>query len=257
MLLFLGAGASSPFGVPTMSGFLKLFDEEFGDFELYKETKMVFGNDCDLEVLMTVFEDLSKPTQEFFRALSPQTAFFLLHKERKEADRYASEEANKRDAKELLTKTKNIIRRECMEAASKDSRITEVYDDFFDFLRLEEGKTGHALWGSTQLGPSERMTFPSDLRLFTTNYDTCLEVYFNRREIDYSRGIVSKSGEDVLDVDSYESSRTENVRIYKLHGSIDLFQKRGKIRQFKAPGTGKTFLGDEYGEESMRWPIEF
>jgi hypothetical protein len=60
MLLFLCAGASSPFGVPTMSGFLKLFDEEFGDSELYKETKMVFGNDCDLEVLMTVFEDLSK-----------------------------------------------------------------------------------------------------------------------------------------------------------------------------------------------------
>jgi hypothetical protein len=28
MLLFLGAGASKPFGIPTMQGFLELFDRE-------------------------------------------------------------------------------------------------------------------------------------------------------------------------------------------------------------------------------------
>jgi len=118
---------------------------------------------------------------------------------------------------------------------------------------LEERKmTSGTNWGSTQIGRVDEV-FPTELKVFTTNYDTCLEVYFNRREIDYCRGIVNRSGEDVLDVDSYASHQTTNVKIYKLHGSIDLFQKRGKIRQFKAPGTGKTFLGDEYGEESMRW----
>jgi hypothetical protein len=84
-----------------------------------------------------------------------------------------------------------------------------------------------------------------------------VEVYFNRKEIDYCRGIVSRYGEDVLDVDSYAAHPTTNVRIYKLHGSVDLFQKKGRTRQLQAPGAEKTFLGDEYGEEVMRWPIEF
>jgi hypothetical protein len=256
MLLFLGAGASCPFGIPTMSGFLKLFDEEIGDSSLYREIRKTFGDECDLEVVMTVIEDLSKPSQEFFRALSPQTGFFLLHIERKEADKYATEETKKREAMELLARLKAIIRRECIKASGRDSRIVEVYNDFFTFLQLEERKMTSGHWGSTQIGRLDEV-FPTGLKVFTTNYDTCLEVYFNRREIDFCRGIVNRSGEDILDVDSYEPPRTPDVRIYKLHGSVDLFQKGGKIRQFKAPGTGKTFLGDEYGEESMRWPIEF
>jgi len=47
------------------------------------------------------------------------------------------------------------------------------------------------------------------------------------------------------------------MRACKLHGSVDLFQKKGKIRQLDAARAEKTFLGEEYGEESMRWPIEF
>lgn len=257
MLLFLGAGASCPFGIPTMSGFLKLFDEEMRDSLLYKDIRKTFGEDCDLEVIMTVTEDLSKPSHEFFRALSPQTGFFLLQNERKEADRYATEETKKREATDLLGKLKAIVRRECIEASTKDYRILEVYNDFFTFLQMELPKmTSGSAWSSAQIGRVGEV-FPSPLKVFMTNYDTCLEVYFNRREIDFCRGIVNRSGEDVLDVDSYEQSRTPDVRIYKLHGSVDLFQKGGRIRQFKAPGTGKTFLGDEYGEESMRWPIEF
>lgn len=240
-----------------MSGFLELLDKEIGHSPLYKEIKTPFGDDCDLEVLMTVIEDLSKPVEEFFGALSPQTAFFLLQKERKEANRYAIEEANKREATELLARIKTIIRKECIEAASKDSRIIEVYNDFFNFLRLEEQKMGDERWGSTQLGRIEGMTFPSDLRVFTTNYDTCMEVYFNRKEIDFSRGIVNRYGEDLFDVDSYESPQAKDIKIYKLHGSVDLFQKKGKIRQLSAAGSEKTFLGEEYGEASMRYPIEF
>jgi hypothetical protein len=61
----------------------------------------------------------------------------------------------------------------------------------------------------------------------------------------------------LLDVDFYESPLTRDIKIYKLHGSVDLFEKNGKIRQLSAAGAERTFLGQEYGEESMRWPIEF
>ena len=166
-------------------------------------------------------------------------------------------EGSRKEAKELLAKIKAIIRKECADAVSKDSRILEVYDDFFNFLAQERNTmTPDLLWNATQIARSQ-MILPSDLRIFTTNYDTCMEVYFNRKEIDFSRGIVNRYGEDLFDVDSYESHQARDIKIYKLHGSVDLFQKRDKIRQLSAAGAEKTFLGEEYGEESMRWPIEF
>jgi len=258
MLLFLGAGASSPFGIPTMSGFLKLFDQEVGDSPLYQVIKTTFEKECDLEVLMTVVEDLSKSPQEFFRAVSPQTAYFLFQKEREEANRYIREENKRKEAKELLEKIKAIIRVECIKAASQDSKILEVYDDFFTSLEQERKEMKPQLppWSGSQVAHSQ-MVLPSDLRIFTTNYDTCMEVYFNRKEIDFSRGIVNRYGEDVFDADSYEGPITKNIKIFKLHGSVDLFSQKGKIRQLTAAVAERTFLGEEYGMESMRWPIEF
>lgn len=37
MLFFLGAGASVPFGVPTMSDFVKLLDKEVGDSPFWQK----------------------------------------------------------------------------------------------------------------------------------------------------------------------------------------------------------------------------
>jgi hypothetical protein len=259
MLLFLGAGASSPFGIPTMSGFLKFFDQKIVDSQLYQTIKTAFGNECDLEILMTVAEDLSKSRQELFRDISPQTAYFLFQKEREEASRYVDNENTKTEAKELLWKIKAIIRKECIEAASNDSKTLSTYDDFFASLEKERKEMRPQIppWGGSQVA-HEQMVLPSDLRIFTTNYDNCIEAYFNRKEIDFSRGISSKYGENLFEVDSYDSSpQTREIRIYKLHGSVDLFEKNGKIRQLTAARAERTFLGEEYGNESMRWPIEF
>ena len=244
-----------------MLDFVKLFDKEVGGYPLYKELKVAFRENCDLEALMTVIEDLSKLPQEFFRAISPQTAFFLLQKEKKDADRYINEDGSRKEAGELLTKIKTIIRKECNKAASNDSKILEAYDDFFTFLAAERNEIPQSTspWGSTSIGPSTHaLILPTDLRIFTTNYDQCIETYFNRKEIDFWRGIISRYGESVFNVDSYESLPAQNMpcKIYKLHGSVDLFQKGDKIKRLEVPRMEEPFLLEEYGEESMRWPIE-
>jgi hypothetical protein len=140
MLLFLGAGASNPFGMPTMLGFLKLFDQKVGESQLYQAIKTAFEKECDLEVLMTVIEDLAKSPGEFFRDISPQTACFLFQKEREVANRYMREEDKRIEAKELLEKIKAIIRVECIKAAGNDSKISKVYDDFFTSLEKERNE---------------------------------------------------------------------------------------------------------------------
>ena len=259
MLLFLGAGASNPFGIPIMRDFLKLFDQDVGSFPLYGAIKGTYEKECDLEVLMTVIEDLTKPQGEFFRSISPQTAFFLLQKERNDANRYLDKESRE-EAKTLIAKIKAIIRNECSKAVSDDSNILKVYDDFFKIIEEKDKEIKQEFrFNLASYGRRFKMVLPVDLRIFTTNYDTCMEVYFNRRELDFSRGIVNRYGENIFDVDEYGSLQSQNkvARIYKLHGSIDLFETKGKIRQFTAAGGERTFLGESYGEESLRWPIEF
>ena len=116
MFIFLGAGASSPFAVPTMPEFIKLFDQELNN-TLYDEVKKTFGDEnFDLEVLMTVLDDLSKSRQEFFRIVSPQTTDFLFRRNREEALNYVNDAIVKEEARKLLVKIKSIIRRECIKA---------------------------------------------------------------------------------------------------------------------------------------------
>ena len=257
MLLFLGAGASKPFGIPAMFDFVRIFDEEFKDNELYNKTKETFSEkEFDLEVLMTILEDLSKTKEEFFRVVSPQTTQFLFKIDRKEAEHYVNESVIKENAKKLLTRMKSIIRRECVKAIKeKETRIMEVYDEFFQTLSQIQPRLLERGWEESNIARTD-MNLPSNLQVFTTNYDTCLETYLNRKQIEYTRGIVYRYGENFFDVSSYNEIANK-IGIFKLHGSIDLFQKKDQIRQLPILNEDITYLGNDIGEESIRWPIEF
>ncbi|UCH02609.1 MAG: SIR2 family protein [Candidatus Bathyarchaeota archaeon] len=257
MLLFVGAGASNPFEIPTMSEFVNILSQKFCLIPLYKDIMESFENTTwDLEVLMTVLDDLSKSKQDFFNSISPQTAYFLYNKERKEANQYVNNERFKEKAKDLLTEIKKIIRQICVDAVRKnETKIINAYDIFFKALyevwNLQEPKP----WGNFSETNME-MNFPSNLRFFTTNYDTCIEIYLNRKQLDFSRGIVNRFGDNVFDVNSYNDGANK-IGVYKLHGSIDLFQKGDQIRQSLPIVSDITDVKEEFGEESLRWPIEF
>jgi hypothetical protein len=264
-LLFLGAGASKPFGIPTMFDFARIFDKEFGDSKIYTELSSAFDGTFDLETVMTVLEDLSKSKEDLLETISPQTARFLLKERGINVDHPVDSDSRKRtlESSELLGRIKSIIRTECNKAVDKQSTIIKVYDDFFSFLNNSNesaGKTGNPLWSTTNYGSGQDpRILPSDLKIFTTNYDQCVETYLNQKQIEYCRGIVPRFGENVFDVDSYDSLSEQNkpCKIYKLHGSVDLFEKEGKIRKLDAPRTDDRFVIKEYGKESMRFPIEF
>lgn len=119
---------------------------------------------------------------------------------------------------------------------------------------------GQPLWGSSSIGfGTNAFILPTDLQIFTTNYDQCIETYFKQREIDFSNGVIPRFGDSIFDVDSYDlnAEKNKNCKIYKLHGSVDLFQKEDKIRRLEVPRAEDPFIVKEYGEELMRWPIEF
>jgi len=262
MIIFLGAGASRPFGIPTMREFVEIFDEEMGQNRLYNEIKSSFDREYfDLEILMTILEDLSKGRKELFRTISPQTSAFLFSKIREKGLRHADTLTRKAsNAKRCLSELKGVIRRECFEAVQNNANmILEVYDQLFKYLHAARGfEIAKTRYGGFHRAGDGKFDFPSDLKIFTTNYDTCIETFLNRHQVNFTQGIVSRYGYHVLDVDSYDDRDTK-VGVFKLHGSVDLFKKNGEIRQLPAfpSKDGLTYLGDEFGEEHIRFPIEF
>jgi hypothetical protein len=71
-LVFLGSGASTPFGIPTMKGLVNSFEKQLQErsepnseemYDLYQQIKTslksIYGY-VDLESVFTVIEDLSK-----------------------------------------------------------------------------------------------------------------------------------------------------------------------------------------------------
>ncbi len=262
LIVFLGAGASNVFGIPTMPGFINTFDREKSWGQGFQHThirgfyngiKSRFSEDeFDLEVLMTILEDLAKKGKDLFKTVSPQTTDFLFRTSRKEALRYINNKGIKVLAEELLTKLKQIIRKECRNAVERSKQVDNIlskYDQLFKILSdpriVMEMVSGDGA-----------VKYPSDLKIITTNWDNCVETYFNRRQIEFSNGIVLRRGENVFDINSFQDNEAL-VGIFKLHGSVDLFSKADKIRKLSAFPEGRTSFGEEFGDEVMRWPIEF
>jgi len=262
MIIFLGAGASRPFGIPTMPEFIDIFDKEMGKNKLYNEIRRSFDTETfDLEVLMTILEDLSKDREELFRIISPQTSRFLFKKMREKGIDYFDHIdmlAKPSTAKKCLSELKEIIRRKCFDAEQDNAdMILNAYDPLFKYLRANAGtKTGQRIGGFARAGDG-KLEYPQNLKIFTTNYDTCIEAFLNRHQVNFTQGIVPRYGEYVLDVDSYDD-KDSKVGVFKLHGSIDLFRKNGDISQVRAfTSDGLTHLGEKLGEEHIRYPIEF
>ena len=224
MILFLGAGASKIFGIPDTKGFIELFEGEIGKSELFQKVKSAFvdrlaDGQFDIEKLLTILNDLSKSRDELMKTMAPHTAAFLLT-DIDEAWDLIQEEDIKKEASELLSKTKRMIREKCFTQVNKEKpQILEVYDKFFGSLPVRKSQTS---------GSMPQKVYPT-IKVFTTNYDTCIEAYFNERQVNYTNGSLVQYGELIFDVNIFLNN-VHPIELVKLHGSIDMFVKDRRIR---------------------------
>ncbi|MEW6592672.1 MAG: SIR2 family protein [Candidatus Hadarchaeota archaeon] len=256
MLLFLGAGASRIFGIPTMSEFIDIFtkDDEIKSNDMFNDIKNSFPDDFfDLEVLMTVLDDITREAGNLYQIISPHTTKFLMGKEKKEMQRYLEDESIKKVAQELLARLKKMIRERCIQAVRDKNKLIVVYDKFFGAISRAHDRRRVDNYSSGD----KKIRYPGGLKIFTTNYDTCVETYLNQRQIHFSEGITRRFGNDVFDIETYPD-RPDVVGLYKLHGSIDLFERSGDINQFQVflPDGKVTSLGEDVGSEFLVYPVE-
>lgn len=241
MILFLGAGVSKLFDIPDTRGFIDIFDKdsEISQNYIYKRIKKSFSDYFDLEILMTILEDLKNDRDRLLSSISPQTTDFIFNNI-DEIEYYLNDEILKMESKELINRVKHIIRTECFKAESESKdKILDIYDRFFMTLSKV---------GQSYSSGDNKITYPSDTKICTTNYDRCIETYLSERQIEYTQGLLHKYGLTYFDISSYNDNNIR-VGLFKLHGTIDLFNIDGMIRQRK--------FGEESGEEIVYYPIEF
>ena len=261
-VLFLGAGASTPFGIPTMKGMVTEFEhelEEAPEKQLYDviRTKLVNYKYFDLESLMTVLQNILEPEQVVTDILNDPSIHFYVEsvsadwqQASKSVDDLA--EGNRGLARSLLTQLKEYLRKMCsVEPREEELRL---YDRLLDTIlssRVQNFMEYLQRGGRKNVG----------LHVFTTNYDLIVEQYCRSRDLVCSNGerdrnvmISFDEGGGVL---GYPDGGA-TVKIRKLHGSINWYRdQRGRLRSSDTPLEigSRSVYGDEIVEELLLYPV--
>jgi hypothetical protein len=253
LVIFLGAGASMPFGIPGMKDFIeslnnaiKLDEISVKDDEkvLWKQLLAIADQEeveIDLEWILSILNDLSKnnllPT---IRLLYPS-----LNEDKLEQLRS--------NAKELKTKIEGYIKEKCQPQTEDKDKAIEFYNSFFG--ELLDARGFHP-------------------KIFTTNYDNLIESSNEKRNPSLDSDTESPRPKIVL-VNGFSSSNKSRYRtwnpvifedkiiedcipqyFFKLHGSIDWYISSSGIIEIPAIAqTMKLTSGEEAGS-LLIYPVE-
>lgn len=261
-----GAGASAPFGIPTMQGMVKDFETVLhetgskGEAELYSKIsrflKVWLGRLVDLEAVFSVVDSIVNWSPDRFGiAALYQSFYFLQGKIGKELDPTAIKEFEPPTNEEIQTayalrnRFQDFVRTKCEIPESGMNLIEPAYGTLFDMV------------GSQVLGGPSTTThrIPSDSAIFTTNYDASLEHYW----IDCVKTPLN-TGFTWNEVAGMKVSNPGALRqfnypkLFKLHGSVTWFNdpEYGLTEQRVVPRDMKKWTGSKFLGQAMLYPIE-
>ncbi len=216
-----------------------------------RAAKPIYKNGrVDAEAILTIIEALVENT--FVADLGPTTNFYLEryfgYKPTKTPSGPIPDPADVQLAEKLKVSFENHIRQVCHLKKECYGRVLDVYRDFFAKL------SGRIQKQNLTTRDGRICEIPSNLPIYTTNYDLCVERFFEV-DLDYKglkMGFEAIGSESVLNPRSLQGD--SGIKLVKLHGSIN-WRKKGEdvIRVFES---GESFLGREYEGELMLFPIK-
>lgn len=248
VVFFFGAGASAPFGIPTMKqlviDFEKILEEDGTNVEvnIYKEIKDALEKrlkkQIDIEAIFTVIDGLVNYTTEKLGFLS----LYLANKF------YPPDSKEIRACKTLRKTFREFVSAECCIPSEGFSLIGEVYHDFFNRFALE-------FKGCNVQG---KFAYNSDWSIFTTNYDCCLEYYWREVAsiiVDTGFSFDRVKNLPILQPDKFLMERI-GVQLFKLHGSVDWLVEKGTNKVLEVEMVkGQSHMGRRYRGEMMLYPV--
>jgi len=252
VLLFLGAGASQPFEIPTMTKMVASFEEVLQKnhdgkyFKFYTEIKNVLSeeykpSEVDIESIFSVINGIaSKIVSKDLGHLS----YFIM---KKSGASYNFSKEEVENANYLKIELENFIKKECGKDTLSNVKKGEIFNKSYDVLFRSLG----LLRLKEQTDPISKQKFYLNWRTFTTNYDLVFEEYwkdlFNITSFFRTPSGVS-SGQIYFD----PTPPGENCLV-KLHGSLDYLKLvDGRIMKLKP----NEFTRFETLGEMMLFPIQ-
>jgi hypothetical protein len=250
VVFFFGAGASAPFGIPTMKQFVVDFEDFLNENadkkerELYSDIKKTLETKIhrkvDLEAVFSVIDGIityDNPEQLGMLAL-------YFEKERKKE---TATGVQVETCKKLKAKFQNFIKEKCVIPETFD-KIYSVYHDFFNRIAKELGAyTGN-----------RNYYYHPNWIMFTTNYDVCLECFWRTKvhaRLDTNFQHDDKLNRNVLRPNSILATPSGIIKLFKLHGSINwlIDEETGDV--IEVSEKGQSFMGTTYAGEMMVYPI--
>jgi len=260
VVFFFGAGASAPFGIPTMKEFVidfeKILDENGTEEEkkLYTSIKDALARhlkrDIDLEDIFSVIDGYINFNFERLGVLS----IYSLHEEISQkfqklgAFPSPTYETDRATCQTLREKLQNFVRDRCLIPDDAFGKISRVYQDLFN-------RFAHEFGGETYKPRSN--FYHSRWSMFTTNYDTCLEHFWRQEAIaKLNTGFTVDEARRTWVLDPNVFAREDLLRLFKLHGSISWLTEPDGTTNEEQTVFGRSLVGRRYVGEMMIYPVE-
>lgn len=247
MMLFLGAGASKPFGIKTIEEMSEEFENKMNEFtddekDLYQSIHNDLGTN-NLEDILTVLNDLRKesgnPSVKYFKSLinqveGPIFSPFGVRKEIKKSMSIPGIDLSE----ELWMALIRFIKENCIIKKDKRENIAKVYDELFKIIKnlIENSNSS-----------------PITINIFTTNYDRIIEKYFEGKGEELYDGFFFGNPWDPSSDYTGIIPGKKNY-LFKLHGSIDYYSKGNEIVKRDLLFPTKTTDGTEL-KDLMIYPM--
>jgi hypothetical protein len=221
-LIFLGSGASVPFGVPTMRGLVESFEiileeeSEPNSIEMYKlyqsvkKTLLAVYGYVDLESIFSVIDDLAKNITYSELGF---TSVYILSKFITAENRSIIEDNTKTIANDLLVRFKDFVRKSCTVDNNEDSYIKEVFGCLF---RAIASKANRRI-----IATNEKKKIPYEKwPIYTTNYDRVQELCWEGIA-EINDLVREENGMSVIKTDNISEP---SLKLIKIHGSLDWYK---------------------------------
>jgi len=261
-VVFVGAGASKPFGIPTMTEMTKNFEEELRKtflpgITLFNEIKRRLKDYqyFDIESLITVLQNIVNIDKLSTVLNNPSLHYFLSDRTGGMAKAIQSEkqrtEPHCTEAEELLKQVKLFIADSCR----MKKQPFEIYDELFDYAN----KNHRPGFNFKEAINRKDFTIPNH-KVFTTNYDLVLEGYCENKGFHEWECGRLKTGElNIAEKDNQTLySLDKNIfQIYKLHGSVNWYvdeQERMSWLSGAAQAGQSTLTGRKVAKELLIYP---
>jgi hypothetical protein len=267
IVFFFGAGASAPFGIPTMQEMVRMFEEKLDGIAKGDERRLYqsirdfldsnLGRPVDLESVFTIVDSIVEWSPEkmglaalYHISKSSKTQSAPVTSGGNEAGIAPPDESEVKVADALRSDFEAFIQDVCQINSGQKERIETVYRDFF-------ARVGSVV-GGAPTGRDGKYVM-NNWPLFTTNYDAVLESYWiDTVKIGLNTGFGYHAPAKMLRYDPELLHREDTLRLYKLHGSVTWFQHDywGLTEQESAPSGMTTSYARSFSGRLMIYPIE-